>query len=79
VLSVENVNALDAQAYTSAMQDAGKKAASIASRNLKFIKKIVMVSSQSSGNTSTATSNSETTQNGVFKIVELVSVSYKMW
>lgn len=79
VLSVENENALDAQAYTSAMQDAGKKAASIASKNLKFIKKIVVVSSQSSGTTSTATSTSEAAQNGVFKIVEAVSVSYKMW
>ena len=79
ILSVENENALDAQAYTSAMQDAEKKVASIASGNMKFIKKIIAVSSQSSGTTSTTTSTSDTTQNGVFKIVELVSVSYKMW
>ena len=79
VLSVENENALDAQAYTSAMQDAGTKAASIASKNMKGIKKIIVVSSQSSGTTSTASSTSGTAQNGVFKITESVSVSYKMW
>jgi uncharacterized protein YggE len=79
VLSVENENSLDAQAYMSAMQDAGTKADRIALKNMKVVKKIVLVSNQSSGTTSTATSTSEATQNGVFKITESVSVSYKMW
>lgn len=61
------------------MQDAEKKAASIASKNMKFIKKIVAVNNQSSGTNSVTSSTSDTTQNGVFKIIELVSVSYKIW
>ena len=88
VLSVENEQALDAQAYQSAVKDAKAKAASIGNQNWKFIRKIIVVSSQSSGTTSTATSKADVVtgskdtvaaQNGVFKIVEAVSVSYKMW
>jgi len=88
VLSVENQQALDAQAYNSAIKDAKAKAAGIGNQNWKFIRKIIAVSSQSSGTTSTATSkadvlteskSAEAAQNGVFKIVEAVSVSYKMW
>jgi uncharacterized protein YggE len=88
VLSVENEQTLDAQAYASAIKDAKSKASSIGNKNWKFIRKIIAVSSQSSGTTSTATSkadvltgskSAEAAQNGVFKIVEAVSVSYKMW
>lgn len=88
VLSVDNENSLDAQAYESAMKDAGQKAGSIAAKNWKLIKKVVLVSSQSSGTTSTTSSTADTltqannqvaAQNGVFKITEAVSVSYKMW
>jgi uncharacterized protein len=88
VLSVENEESLDMQAYNSAMKDANKKASGIALKNWKLIKKIINVASQSSGTTSTATSTADTltqahdsvaAQNGVFKIVEAVSVSYKMW
>jgi uncharacterized protein YggE len=88
VLSVENEQALDAQAYNSAVKDAKAKAASIGLQNWKFIRKIIAVNSQSSGTTSTATSKADTltgskddvaARNGVFKIVESVSVSYKMW
>lgn len=88
VLSVENEQALDAQAYESAIKDAKAKASSIGNKNWKFIRKIIAVSSQSSGTTSTATSKADVVtgskdtvaaQNGVFKIVEAVSVSYKMW
>jgi len=88
VLSVDNENSLDIQALNSAMQDANQKASGIALKNWKFIKKVVLVSSQSSGTTSTTTSTADTltqnnnqvaAQNGVFKITESVSVSYKMW
>jgi len=52
------------------------------------VRKIVAVSQQTSGSTSTATSRAdvitestsqEAAANGVFKIVKAVSVSYKMW
>lgn len=88
VLSVDNENSLDAQALESAMKDAGQKASSIALKNWKLIKKVVLVSSQSSGTTSTSSSTADTltkannttaAQNGVFQITEAVSVSYKMW
>jgi uncharacterized protein YggE len=88
VLSVDNENSLDAQALESAMKDAGAKASSIALKNWKLIRKVVLVSSQSSGTTSTTSSTADTltqannqtaAQNGVFKITESVSVSYKMW
>jgi len=88
VLSVENQQALESQAYESAIKDAKAKATSIGNKNWKFIRKIIAVSSQSSGTTSTATSKADVVtgskdtvaaQNGVFKIVEAVSVSYKMW
>jgi uncharacterized protein YggE len=87
-LSVENEQTLDAEAYNSAVKDAKAKAGRIGMQNWKFIRKIVSINSQSSGTTSTATSkadvvtgskNAIAAQNGVFKIVEAVSVSYKMW
>lgn len=87
-LSVENEQSLDAEAYNSAVKDAKAKASKIGLKNWKFIRKIISINSQSSGTTSTATSkadivtgskNAIAAQNGVFKIVEAVSVSYKMW
>ena len=88
VLSVENKQALNMQAYESAIKDAKKKAAKIGNKNWKFIRKIIMINSQSSGTTSTSTTNADASdqtetngvpQNGVFKIIEAVSISYKMW
>lgn len=88
VLSVENQQVLESQAYESAIKDAKAKATSIGNKNWKFIRKVIVVSSQSSGTTSTATSKADVVtgskdtvaaQNGVFKIVQAVSVSYKMW
>ena len=87
VLSVENEQALDAQAYESAVKNAKSKATGIGNKNWKFVRKIIAVSSQSSGVTSTSTSKADTltgannvnAANGVFKITEVVSVSYKMW
>jgi uncharacterized protein YggE len=88
VLSVDNQSAVQAQAFNAAMSDAAGQASKIASANWKFFRKIINVSGTSSGTTSTATStadtvtqaeNQQTAANGVFKIVQSVSVSYKMW
>ena len=88
VLSVENENNLDQQAFDSAMSDANSQAVKIGNSNLKFIRKIISVSQVSSPTTSTSTTKADTLTsannataavNGVFKIVKAVSVSYKMW
>ena len=88
VLSVENRADLEAKAVDEAMKDAKKQASLFALKNLKFVRKIIAVSQQTSGSTSTATSRAdvitestsqEAAANGVFKIVKAVSVSYKMW
>lgn len=86
VLSVDNQNNLDQQAFDAAMKDAKSQAAKIGNSNWKFIRKIISISQVSSPTTSTATTKAEVTNtnaqavsNGVFKIVEAVSVTYKMW
>ena len=87
-LSVENKADLETKAVDEAMKDAKKQASTFAFKNWKFVRKIIAVSQQTSGSTSTATSKAdvisestsqEAAQNGVFKIVKAVSVSYKMW
>lgn len=88
VLSVDKVEELEAKAVDEAMKNAKKQAGKIALKNWKFLKKMVAYSQQSSSSTSTSTSKADTlmeansqeaAQNGVFKIVKAVSVSYKMW
>lgn len=88
VLSVENQDKLDQQAFDSAMKDAKSQAGTIGLSNWKFIRKIISISQVSSPTTSTSTTkadtlttatNSTAATNGVFKIVKAVSVSYKMW
>lgn len=88
ILSVENQDKLEQQAFDSAMKDAKSQADKIASSNWKFIKKIISISQVSSPTTSTSTTKADTltsanspvaATNGVFKIVKAVSVSYKMW
>jgi len=88
VLSIENQDSLEQQAFDSALKDAKSQASSIGNRNWKFIRKIVSVSQVSSPSTSTSTTKADTltgansqiaATNGVFKIVKAVSVSYKMW
>lgn len=87
-LSVENKTDLETKAVDEAMKDAKKQASTFALKNWKFIRKIVAVSQQTSGSTSTATSKADTISeatsqeaavNGVFKIIKAVSVSYQMW
>ena len=83
VISVDNKEELEQQAFQEALNDAKKQAGAIGFKNLKFIRKIIAVSQVTSPSTSTVTSKGETTaeatQPYVFKIVKAVSVSYKMW
>lgn len=88
VLAVENKTDLEAKTVDEAMKDAKNQASKFALKNWKFLRKIVAVSQQTSGSTSTATSKAdaiseatsqEAAANGVFKIIKAVSVSYKMW
>lgn len=88
VLAVEKMDELEAKAMDEATKDAKTQAGKIALKNWKLVKKIIALTQQSSASTATATSkadtlteanNQQTAQNGVFKIVKAVSVTYKMW
>jgi uncharacterized protein YggE len=88
VLSVENQDKLNQQAFDSAMKDANTQAQTIGFSNWKFIRKVISISQATSSSTSTSTTKADTltsannvtaATNGVFKIVKAVSVSYKMW
>jgi uncharacterized protein YggE len=88
ILSIENQNTVDQQAFDQAMKDARQQAGSIGNKNWKFLRKIISISQVSSPTTSTATTKADTltsandaiaAENGVFKIVKAVSVTYKMW
>lgn len=88
VLSVENQDALTQQAYDSAMKDAKTQSDKIGMSSWKFIRKVVQVSSTSSASTSnsstkadtlTSANNQTAATNGVFKVAQAVTVSYKMW
>lgn len=88
ILSVDNREELDDQAYNLAMSDAKSQAVKVGLSNLKFVRKIVAITQATSGGTSTATTKPASTDttasqtsidNGVFKIVKTVTVTYKMW
>lgn len=79
ILSVDNQDKIDQQAFNAALKDAKSQAFSIGNRNLKLIRKIVAISQVSSPSTSTATTKEAGDVNGAFKIVKAVTVSYKMW
>jgi len=88
ILSIENQNTVDQQAFDEAMKDARSQAGSIGNKNWKFLRKVISISQVSSPTTSTATTKADTltsannslaAENGVFKIVKAVSVTYKMW
>lgn len=84
VVSSDNPDSLSAQALDKALQDANKQAAAIARKNWKFIKKVAGIT-QSSSPTSTVTSRADTGQpatpnaSGVYKVSQVVSVTYQMW
>lgn len=88
VLSVENKDELEKTAYNDAVKDAKRQAGSLAFSNWKIFRKIISISQSTSGSTSTATTKADTLtgegdpaalENGVFKIVKAVTVTYKMW
>jgi uncharacterized protein YggE len=88
ILSVEDRDTLENQALDEAMQEARADAKEIGNNNLKFIRKIVLVSQQApTGSSSittkpdtlTGTNQPESLNTGVIKIRQTVTVSYKMW
>lgn len=88
ILSVDNQEVLENRAFNDAMKAADKQAWNIGLSKWKFIKKIVSISQITSPNTSTSTTKADTltqannqiaAENGVFKIIKAVSVSYKLW
>lgn len=88
VLTIDETDKLESEAFNMAVKDAKSKGSSIAFKNLKFIRKIVLIEQASSSPSSTVTSKADTVtqieQNispdtGIIKIQKSVSVSYKMW
>lgn len=88
IVSAENQDKLNQGALDDAMKDARKQANQIGMKNWKFIKKIIGIAQANSGSSTTVTSQGGTPPsgtdqsaalNGVFKITQAVSVSYKMW
>lgn len=88
ILSIKDKDTLDQKAYDLALKDAKSKANRIGNRNLKFLKKIILVQESQQNPTSTVTSKPDTVtqidyniaaETGVIKVQKLLSVSYKMW
>ncbi|HCR36250.1 hypothetical protein A2130_04930 [Candidatus Woesebacteria bacterium GWC2_33_12] len=88
VLEVGDKEALEKEAYALALKDAKKKANTIALKNLKFLKKIVLIQETTSPTTSTVTSKLDTVSQleknlpadtGVIKVSKVLTVGYKMW
>lgn len=88
VLGVANPGQIQKEALNEALRDAQSKADVLASKSFKFFKKRIAIAQQVSQSTttttSTQTSNSATLTNqvpvsNVFKVVQAVAVSYKMW
>lgn len=88
VLEVGDKDELEKEAYDLALKDAKKKANGIALKNLKFLKKIILIQETTTPTTSTVTSKLDTVTSieknipadaGVIKVSKVLSVSYKMW
>lgn len=88
VLEIGDKEVLEKEAYDLALKDAKKKANTIALKNLKFLKKIILIQETTSPTTSTVTSKLDTVTQieknlpagtGVIKVSKILSVSYKMW
>lgn len=87
ILSIENQKDLDEQAFRAAMKDANIQANRIGLSRLKFIRKVVSIAPSPPETTSTATSKADVpigddsviSSDGVFKTVQSVFVTYKMW
>lgn len=88
ILSVDNQDKLEDEAFNLALMDAKNEAKKVSGANWKFVKKIIALTQSASSGTSTATTKADTlteagsvvaAENGVFKIVKTVSLTYKMW
>jgi len=87
VLNVEDQDKLEEKATKEALSDAKSQMSKIANKNFKLIRKMVALTEQSSGTTSTSSVRpelfsqefGEETPKGTFKIAKLVTVSYKLW
>lgn len=88
VLSVANPDQIQKQALNEALSDAQSKADVLASKSFKFFKKRIAIVQQSSQSTTTTTSTqtsntaaitNQAPASNVLKVVQAVSVSYKMW
>ncbi len=88
VLSASDPDKLEKEAYNLAIKDAKKKAFSVALSNFKLIKKIVLIEQSNTNPSSTVTTKADTSSqveknispdDGLIKIIKVVSVSYKLW
>lgn len=88
VLSVDDTQKLEADAFNLALKDAKKRANAIALKNLKFLKKIVLVEQTQTQPTTTVTTKADvetqveqniSPEAGIIRIQKTLSVSYKMW
>jgi len=88
VLGVANPGQIQKEALDDALRDAESKADVLASKSFKFFKKRIGIAQQSSQSTTTTTSTqtsntaaitNQAPASNVFKVVQAVSVSYKMW
>lgn len=79
VLSAKDNNTLNAQAFQLALKDANNQANKIALRNLKVIKKVVLVQENNAQSGSVTSKGEGVSGSGDLKVSKILSVSYKMW
>ena len=81
VLTSDNETAFEQKALEKAIVEAKGKANTFANKHLKLIKKIVAIDQQTSGTTSSSTTNTGqvNASTGSFNVIKAVSVTYKMW
>lgn len=87
-LSVEDSKKLEREAYQLALKDAKTEANSVALKNWKFIKKIVLIQESQTPTTTTVTKQASDIDSaelnvdpntGLIKFSKVLSVSYKLW
>lgn len=87
-LSVKDSKKVDQEAYQLALKDAKSKANSVALKNWKLIKKIVLIQESQTPTTTTVTKQADDIDSaelnvdpntGLIKFSKVLSVSYKLW
>ncbi|MEK7168682.1 MAG: SIMPL domain-containing protein [Patescibacteria group bacterium] len=87
-LSVKNSKKVESEAYELALKDAKSKANSVALKNWKLIKKIVLIQESQTPATTTVTKQASEIDSaeldvdpntGLIKFSKVLSVSYKLW